>query len=256
MRRTAVACAALLVIGGCSASPERFSDARALADAAVAATNAGHSAKFTTDVAAGALVSHGQGEAVFGPGGTSLQMTTDYVGEPLELRLVAQTLYAKVPPSALDQVTGRKPWVKVSPDGSDPFSQVLGGSLAQLAEQNDPARTLEQVRTAGTLTSSDATILDGTDAAHYRVDVDLAHLGAELPAGLPADAQLGDTKVPLDLWLDEDNRPLQLVLDLSPVLRGSGGQGSARIMARYSAWGSPVNVTAPAADQVGTLIGG
>ncbi|MGW4486908.1 hypothetical protein ACWEOE_24060 [Amycolatopsis sp. NPDC004368] len=250
MRRTAVVCAALLVITGCSASPARFTDARALADAAVAATTAGRSARFTTHVTAGAVVSHGQGEAAFGTGGTALRMTTDYLGEPLELRFVAQSLYAKVPASALDQVTGRKPWVKVSPDGSDPFSQVLGGSLAQLAEQNDPARTLEEVRTAGTLTASDTTTLDSTDATHYRVDVDLSRLGDELPAGLPAGT---GTKVPLDLWLDGENRPLQLVLDLSPVLAASG---PARITARYSDWGKPVTVTAPAADEVGTFAGG
>ncbi|WP_326565947.1 hypothetical protein VSH64_29260 [Amycolatopsis rhabdoformis] len=260
MRRTAVACAALLVIAGCSASPDRFADARALADAAIAATAAGHSARFTTDVTAGAVVSHGQGEAAFGPAGTALRMTTDYLGEPLELRLVAQKLYAKVPSTALDQVTDHKPWVQVSPDGSDPFSQVLGGSLAQLAEQNDPARTLDQVRTAGTLASSDPTTLDGTDATHYRVDVDLAHLGSQLPAGLPADAitQLGGTgtKVPLDLWLDSDDRPLQLVLDLSPALHASGAQTAARITAHYSDWGTPITVAAPAADEVGTFLGG
>ncbi|MFI5608775.1 hypothetical protein [Amycolatopsis sp. NPDC051903] len=251
MRRTAVACAALLAVAACSGEQPRFADARALADAAVAATNAARSAKFTTDVSAGALVSHGQGQAEFGPGGTALVMTTDYVGEPLELRLVDRTLYAKVPESARDQVAGGKAWVRVSPDGSDPFSQVLGGSLAQLAEQNDPARTLAQVRTAGTLTASDATQLDGAAAEHYRVDVDLAKLGSQLPAGLPAGAKL-TTKVLLDLWLDNENRPLQLVLDLSPVVSAQGG---ARITARYSAWGSPVAVSPPPADQVGTLVG-
>lgn len=245
-------CVAVLVVAGCSGadSRPRFSDARSLADAAVAATHAARSAKFTTDVSTGALVSHGRGQAEFGPDGTALVMTTDFVGEPLELRLVGGKLYAKVPDSARDQVAGGKPWVTVSPDGNDPLSEVLGGSLSQLAEQNDPARTLDQVRTAGTLTASDTTTLDGVAATHYRVDVDLAELGTRLPAGLPPDAHPA-AEVPLDLWLDDADRPLQLTLDLTPATTGG-----ARITARYSGWGSPVSVTAPAPDEVGTLIGG
>jgi hypothetical protein len=260
MRRTALALGAVLIValtGACSdgtkGSASLFSDARALADAASAATVAGHSAKFTTDVAAGTLVSHGQGQAKFAADGTSLVMTTDYLGEPLELRLVTGQLYAKVPDGSRDQVTGGKPWVKVSPDGSDPFSQVLGGSLAQLAEQNDPARTLAQVRTAGTLASGERTQLDGVGAEHYRVNVDLAKLGSELPAGLPPGAVAPGTEVPLELWLDAADRPLKLVLDLSPILKGSAG---ARITARYSGWGAPVDIQAPTADQVGALTGG
>ncbi|WP_406638085.1 hypothetical protein [Amycolatopsis sp. WGS_07] len=265
MRRTAAAgVAALLAIAsaGCSSTPEpqRFTDARTLADAASAATLAGHTAKFTADVTTGTLVSHGQGQAKFDSTGTSLSMTTDYVGEPLELRLVAKTLYAKVPESARDQVSDHKAWVKVSPDGTDPLSQVLGGSLAQLAEQNDPARTLAQVRTAGTVAASDATTLDGAPAEHYHLTVDLAKLGSELPGGLPAEAltRLGDQgkTVPFDLWLDAQHRPMQLVLDLSPVMRATGQTGAATVKARYTDWNSPVTIDAPAPADIGTMTGG
>ncbi|RJQ83135.1 hypothetical protein [Amycolatopsis panacis] len=264
MRRTAVAGAVVVLaaaLAGCSDDePQRFADARTLADAATAATLAGRSAEFTTDVAAGTFVSHGTGQARFDPSGTALKMTTDYVGEPLELRLVNRALYAKVPAGARDQVTGGKPWVQVSPDGNDPLSQVLGGSLTQLAEQNDPGRTLAQVRTAGTLTTSEQARLGDAPVEHYRLTVDLAKLGSELPAGLPADAmaQLGGhgATVPLDLWLDPQHRPVQLVLDLSPVLQATGETGDARITARYSGWGSPVTVDPPPAAEVGTLAGG
>ncbi|GAA3572445.1 hypothetical protein GCM10022222_65790 [Amycolatopsis ultiminotia] len=261
MRRTAVVCAALVAAAGCSGGEShRFADAQALADAASAATLAGHSARFTTDVTTGTFVSHGQGQARFDRAGTSLTMTTDYVGEPLELRLVDRALYAKVPDGARDQVTGGKPWVQVSPDGNDPFSQVLGGSLTQLAEQNDPGRTLTQVRTAGTLAASEDTRFGNTPAEHYHLTVDLAKLGSELPAGLPADAMARlagrGTTVPLELWLDQQHRPLQLVLDLSPVLQAAGEPGDARITARYSGWGTPVTVAVPPAGEVGTLTGG
>jgi len=264
MRRTVVVLLLVVLAGGCDsepAPPPPFTDARALADAAAAGTTGAGSAKFSTDVAAGTIRSKGQGQARFGPAGTSLAMTTDFVGEPLELRLVDKTLYAKVPEGS--QLGDGKPWVKVSPDGTDPFSQVLGGSLAQLAQQNDPARTLDEIRSAGTIAAAERTTFDGVGAEHYRVDIELAKLGtAALPAGLSAEAigQLGGkvSGFPVELWLDDTRRPLQIVVDLSPILTASGAPdgASARITAHYTEWGGAVDVQAPPADQVGQLTGG
>ncbi|WP_410572549.1 hypothetical protein [Amycolatopsis sp. cmx-4-61] len=249
MRKAVVVLLFALLAGACSDPPPRpaFDDARALADAATAATASGGSAKFATDVAVGSVRSKGRGEARFGPGGTAQVMTTDFLGEPLELRLVAGKLYAKVPEGSRDEVGAGRPWVVVSAAGTDPFSQVLGGSLTQLAAQNDPAHTLGEIRTAGTIVSAERGRLNGVPAEHYRVDLDLPRLGTDLPAGLPADAagRVGG-KFPVEVWLDEGHRPLQIVLDLSPIL-----QGEARITTRYSDWGVPVDVQPPPAGEVG-----
>ncbi|WP_206790140.1 hypothetical protein [Amycolatopsis sp. MtRt-6] len=248
MRKAAVVLLFALLAGACSDPPPRpaFEDARALADAATAATTNGGSAKFATDVAVGSVRSKGQGQARFGAGGTAQVMTTDFIGEPVELRLVAGKLYAKLPEGSRDEAG--KPWVVVAADGTDSFSQVLGGSLTQLAEQNDPAHTLAGIRTAGTIVAAERTNLGGVPAEHYRVDLELARLGTDLPAGLPPDAagRVGG-KFPVELWLDETHRPLQVVLDLSPILPGS----EARITTRYSDWGSPVDVQPPSAGEVG-----
>ncbi|MFF1612660.1 hypothetical protein ACFVYA_33205 [Amycolatopsis sp. NPDC058278] len=249
MRKAAVVLLFALLAGACSDPPRRpaFEEARALADAATTATTSGGSAKFATDVAVGSVRSKGQGQARFGAGGTAQVMTTDFLGEPVELRLVAGKLYAKVPEGARDEVGTGKPWVLVAADGTDPFSQVLGASLTQLAAQNDPAHTLGEIRTAGTIVAAERTDLGGVAAEHYRVDLDLARLGTDLPAGLPADAagRVGG-KFPVELWLDETHRPLQIVLDLSPIL-----QGEARITTRYTDWGAPVDVQPPPVGEVG-----
>jgi hypothetical protein len=251
MRKAAVVLLLALLAGACDSSappPPAFGDARALADAATAATTSGGSAKFGTDVAVGSVRSKGQGQARFGAGGTAQVMTTDFIGEPMELRLVAGKLYAKVPEGSRDEVGAGKPWIEVARDGTDPFSQVLGGSLAQLAEQNDPAHTLGEIRTAGTIVSAERTVLGGVAAQHYRVELDLAKLGTDLPAGLSADetGQVGG-KFPVQLWLDDAHRPLQIVLDLSPILQGA----EARITTRYTDWGVPVDVQAPPPGDVG-----
>jgi hypothetical protein len=247
VRKAAVVLLAALLAGACSDPPQppAFDDARALADAATAATASGGSAKFGTDVAVGSVRSKGQGQARFGAGGTAQVLTTDFLGEPMELRAVGGKLYAKVPEGSRDEVGAGKPWIVVAADGTDPFSQVLGGSLTQLATQNDPAHTLGEIRTAGTIVSAERGRLDGVPAEHYRVDLDLARLGTDLPAGLPADAARG--KFPVELWLDDAHRPLQVVLDLSPILPGA----EARITTRYSDWGAPVDIQPPPAGEVG-----
>jgi hypothetical protein len=254
MRKAAVVLLLALFAGACDSNaspPPSFSDARALADAAAAATTSGGSAKFGTDVAVGSVRSKGQGQARFGADGTSQVLTTDFIGEPMELRLVGGKLYAKVPEGSRDEVGAGKPWTVVAPDGTDPFSQVLGGSLGQLAAQNDPAHTLNEIRTAGTIVSVERTDLGGVRAEHYRVQLDLAKLGADLPVGLPAEAvrQLGG-EFPVQLWLDDAHRPLQIVLDLSPILKPAGG-AAAKITTRYTEWGGPVDVQAPPPDEVG-----
>ncbi|KDN23375.1 lipoprotein [Amycolatopsis rifamycinica] len=247
MRKAAVVLL-FAVFAACSAPSPRpaFDDARALADAATAATASGGSAKFGTDVAVGSVRSKGQGRARFGADGTAQVMTTDFLGEPMELRLVAGKLYAKAPEGSRDEAG--KPWTLVAADGTDPFSQVLGGSLTQLAAQNDPAHTLREIRTAGTIVAAERTNLGGVAAEHYRVDLELTRLGTDLPAGLPADAagRVGG-KFPVELWLDEGHRPLQIVLDLSPILPGA----EARITTRYSDWGVPVDVQPPPSGEVG-----
>lgn len=260
MRRTALPAAVIALgalLGACDGDSVAFADAHALADGATAAVHE-KTAKFTTDVTAGTMRSKSEGQARFAGAGTALAMTTDFVGEPLELRLIDKGVFAKVPESYREEVPGGKPWVKVSADGTDPFSQVLGGSLDQLAKQNDPGRALDQLRRAGTLTGSGHAELDGVSAEHYRLELDMGRLGGDLPAGLSPEAVgelRGEVKIPMELWLDDAHRPLQVTLDLAPVLAASGVPDSAqaRITTRYTDWGTQVDVQAPPPDQIGEL---
>ncbi|MFI9454942.1 hypothetical protein [Amycolatopsis sp. NPDC052450] len=264
MRRTALSTVVLVLgtlLGACDSQTVSFADARALADGAMSAMD-GKAAKFATDVTAGTMRSKSQGQARVAGTGTALAMTTDFLGEALELRLVGKTVFAKVPEAAREDVPGGKSWVKVSPDGADPFSQVAGGSIDQLAKQNDPARALDQVRRAGTLTESGHVELDGVSAERYRLDVDMAALGGDLPAGLSAEAvgelhgKLG--KIPMEVWLDDAHQPLQIVLDLAPVLAASGVPDSAmaRIVARYREWGTQADIQAPPPEEIGEIPAG
>ncbi|GAA4546135.1 hypothetical protein [Amycolatopsis samaneae] len=263
MWRPAVALACVLLLGACAGdddTPPAMTDAKALADAVRTGTIAGRSAKFGTDVNAGAVKSKGQGQARFAEDGTALAMTTDVLGDPLELRLTQGKLFAKVPEGSRGDESG-KPWIAVSPDGTDQFSQVLGGSLGQLAGQNDPLRTVGQLRAAGAITTAERVELDGTSVEHYWLKLDLEKLGGQLPAGLSAEAvaQLRGKAgaFGMELWVDDANRPRQIVLDLSPILTAAGAPdgASARITTRYTDWGSAVDVEPPPVEQVATTPG-
>ncbi|MEC3980685.1 hypothetical protein [Amycolatopsis sp. H20-H5] len=264
MRRTAALATGLLVLSlasGCDSdeAPAAFTTASALADAAIAGTAQGRTASFTTDVSSGTLKSKGSGQIRFDGENTALSLVTDFIGEPLELRLADKTLFVKVPESSRGEIGDGKPWVRVSPDGTDPFSQVLGGSLDQLARQNDAERTLGQVKKAGKLTKAEQGDLTGTTAEHYWLDIDLEKLGTELPAGLSTDAinQLRGKvgHFPLELWLNKNNEPLQITLNLSPILTAAGAPdgASAKITTNYKNWGTPVDVNPPPPNQIGTL---
>lgn len=264
MRRTALSAVVLVLgalLGACDGETVSFADARALADGVTSAID-GKAAKFATDVTAGTMRSKSQGQARVARAGTALAMTTDFLGEPLELRLVDKVVFAKVPESAREDVPSGKPWVKVSADGADPFSQVVGGSIDQLAKQNDPGRALDQVRRAGTLTESGHAELDGVSTEHYRLDVDMAALGGDLPAGLSAEA-LGELngklgKIPMEIWLDDAHRPVRITLDLAPVLAASGvpDAAMARIVTRYTEWDTLADIQAPPPDQIGEIPAG
>lgn len=264
MRRTALSAVVLVLgalLGACDGETVAFADARALADGVTSAID-GKAAKFATDVTAGTMRSKSQGQARVARAGTALAMTTDFLGEPLELRLVDKVVFAKVPESAREDIPSGKPWVKVSADGADPFSQVVGGSIDQLAKQNDPGRALDQIRRAGTLTESGHAELDGVSTEHYRLDVDMAALGGDLPAGLSAEA-LGELngklgKIPMEIWLDDAHRPVRITLDLAPVLAASGvpDAAMARIVTRYTEWDTRADIQAPPPDQIGEIPAG
>jgi hypothetical protein len=180
-------------------------------------------------------------------------------GESWEIRLVDKTLYVKLPEATPGDAAGDKPWIKVPRDGNDPFSQSLGGSLDQLAQQSDPLRTLDQIKKAGTIVRGEQARLDGSATDHYWIDIEPAKLAEELPAGLSAETVqqvkgVAD-RFPMELWLNDRQLPVQMSLDLSSVLKAAGapdGSG-AKITAKYSDWGSPVDVQAPPADQVGEV---
>lgn len=237
-----------------------FTDAPALAAAAKESASEKKTAKFTMDMNMGFMSMKGNGEARYDGANSEMSMTMDAMGQQMEMRLVDRTLYMKMPPG-MPGADPAKPWAKMS-------LEELGGSganLDQMLEQSDPTKMLEMFQETGTITNSEETTLDGQSAVHYTVEVDfekvLEKLGAGAAMGADELKNSGIDKMPVDVWLSEDNLPLQIEIKLGEMMKKAAGKSAegiptslnmdnAKMTMTYSDWGAPVNIEAPPADQV------
>jgi len=243
-----------------SGSSSLFSDPLQLVAAAKAGTEKSKSSKFSMEMNVAGMSVKASGQGRYDGANTAMSMSMDLLGQQMEMRMIGQTIYMKMPEQMRASTGSTKPWTKVSLDDSTPAGKALSENYSQLAEQNDPSKMLEQIQKAGTIKKSEATTLNGEPANHYTVDIDLAKIADQMPAGLPDEAktQLAgkDVHFPMDLWVNADQLPMQIVMDMTALgtaLGGAqGGQlGEMKMTMKYTDWGVPVDIAAPPADQVG-----
>ncbi|HEY2056998.1 MAG TPA: hypothetical protein VGH57_01400 [Amycolatopsis sp.] len=282
MRKTTFAVAAgaalALVLTGCGAKSESgtasaggakpelglaapFGNVLELASAAKQGTEKSKSAKMSMEMSAGGKTESMQGAMSFNGADSAFTMTMTGAEGPTEMRYVDKTLYMKVPASEASQFGTAKAWLKISPDATDPLSQAFSKAMSQASEQGDPSRVLDQVAKAGRIISSDQTQLAGEQVNHYVVELDVDKAVDQFTGQLPADVKAKMTemlkgkniKIPAELWLNKDQLPVQITMDQGPMMQamGAGAAGSGKTTVKYSDWGTPVDVTAPPADQVG-----
>ena len=159
---------------------------------------------------------------------------------PLVLVFTGGKTYVQ-PPANLND-TG-KPWILVSATSSNSFARTLATTLGQLQSSAsiDSFGVLSQA-SSGLRTIGDETV-GGVESTHYAFVVDVAKLPGSF-SGKSALQQAGISSIPVDLWLDAQNRPVQAVQRISV----SGQQTTTTIA--ISAYNKPVTITAPPADQV------
>ncbi|MGW4486907.1 hypothetical protein ACWEOE_24055 [Amycolatopsis sp. NPDC004368] len=242
------------------ASP--FANVLELAKASKQGTSKSKSSKMSMTMSLGGKNVTADGVMSYDPGNLKMSMTMTTDGQQSEVRLIDKTMYMKLPASEASQLGTDKPWVKISPDSDDPLSKALSGSMSQASEQSDPTKILDQISEAGRIVSSDQTTLDGQQVNHYKVEIDLAKSMDKMLESVPAESQAQvkqllqgkDIKMPAELWLDKDQLPLQITMDESEMMKAMGAPasaaGSGKIVVKYTDWGTPVDVTAPPADQV------
>ena len=183
-----------------------------------------------------------------------LTMTVPNIGN-MHVVLVAGTVYLEVPPAVTGtKGTPVKPWVKVTTIKPRTSGQLL--SLARtsiLATQADPSHLLQQITSAGTITTATHEMLDGVATTHYAITVDTAKLGRSNPAERQALTNLDVTSLPFAIWLNGGNLPVRVVT-VVPVPAPTVTPGRQfSITVDYTRWGVPVVITAPPASEVAPL---
>ncbi|ONI85980.1 hypothetical protein ALI144C_12855 [Actinosynnema sp. ALI-1.44] len=209
------------------------------------------SAKITFDMSLGAAAGGAiKGDGAFSAEGASpsMQMTMDMGSAKMEMVLIDKTLYMKAP-GGMGGTSSAKPWMKITPGGSDPLSKQMGPMLDKIDDSFDIDKQLDQIKSAGTIDKQEKTTLDGEEVTHYKITIDTAKMAQSAEDQTTKDSakQLSSAGVksfPMEWWINSDNLPVKITSKIT-----AQGQ-SVDLVATYKDWGKPVDIKAPPASQV------
>ncbi|CAM2930109.1 hypothetical protein SAXI111661_09010 [Saccharomonospora xinjiangensis] len=231
--------------GSGDAGSTQFSDLSSLIASAQEQTNKSQSSKFSMEMEASGMKIQAEGQGRYAGQDTAMSMTMDMQGMSFDVIFVDNTMYMKMPEGM--NADPSKPWVKMT---SEDAAAMGGQSFDQMTEQNDPTKVLEQLEQAGgEIKNTKETEVNGQQATQYTVEVDLSKAGALLGDESTAGSIPEGTIIPVELYLNGDNLPVRVEMDMQSLAQAGG----AKIVMNYSDWGTPVDITAPPADQVGEM---
>lgn len=144
-------------------------------------------------------------------------------------------------------------WVELDKNSTNPLIAQLAAQMETQSQAQGSAQVAQMVQVAKTVEEVGPEDVEGVPTTHYRLTIDAAKAaelgGASGSAGSAAAAEVG-SDVPMDLWVDENGRTVQLSLELEVQ-----GQVMTLAMKMYD-YDVPVEITAPAADQIATVPAG
>ena len=166
-------------------------------------------------------------------------MLPEGAGVPPKISMISEgtTAYLLVPvaPGAPPQ------WAKID------AATLTKGATGGLPSGTNPLDSFEQLRAV------DAEIEDlgeedvrGTKTTHFRTTLDLTKALDAVPDPRAAAALAGMDAVPVDVWLDEDDRPRRQRM----TFELPGGLGKMTLTIEAFDFGKPVDIELPPADQV------
>jgi hypothetical protein len=158
----------------------------------------------------------------------------------LRLLIVDNKTYAMLPSSLH---VSDKPWVVIRSDSTNSTIQQLSQSISQTQSSASIGATTAFVTAARSVTNKGAENIDGVDTTHYAIDVDPTKLPADNP-GKAAASQAGITSIPVDLYIDSQDRPVKVSENFSVQ-----GQ-SVSVDIDVSKYDQSVNIVAPNPDDV------
>lgn len=229
-----------------------------LVSANTSKNNSAHFTMSTTGTGAGAGTITASGVVQFGSPMALDETTTMAQLGQMEIILVNNTVYMKLPSSLAQEMGSSKPWTEINPNGTDAMSKALA-PLATSAEQNtDPTKLITQLAEAGTITSTSSDTVDGQSTTKYTINVDLQKYLNSLPATSSAmkseistALQGGSGSEIVTVWINSQHLPVKFTSAIS--LKENGQPINVGVTGTYTDWGQPVTIAAPPASEVGTF---
>jgi hypothetical protein len=217
------------VVGGDDRTPEER--LRAAPAAAEAAKTFAYELKVETSL--GTLSTTVQLDGVVDAAAKRSKATMDLLGRKVELVSDGTDAYVQVPAEARGMTQG-KGWIKL------PTAAGLGAGGSGASPTASPLDTFRQLQAVGAeIEKIGEEDVRGTSTTHFRTRLDLS----KEPSLAPLAGQLTD--VPVDVWLDGEDRPrrYRAVMTISPP----GRTGTATVTTTLESfdYGEPVTIEVP-----------
>ncbi len=263
-----VALVAATGCGGDDISPEA-----AVAEAASKTTEAGSSrVSFQAEISGSALPERiefgGEGEFDYETqtGRLAYDMSDLIPGAGSgEVELIQQgfVIYMRFPAGTQAQLPRGKQWLKIDLGALGKDTGIDLGQLSQL-NQGDPSQMLRYLRGASEgVEEVGEEEVHGTDATHYRAEVDidkaversLDEVPAETRGAVRASAKrlremIGAKTIPVDVWIDQEGLTRRMELAYDMEMPGQSGDLHMEMTMEFFDFGVEVDATRPAADTV------
>jgi hypothetical protein len=175
---------------------------------------------------------------------------------PMEMVADGSTLYMRAPMFSMMGVDG---WISMSPEDLGTTAEGLGLG----AGAYDFTQTLESLRGVdGEPEVVGQEEVRGVETTHYRATMDLAQALEEAPAEqreqleaafeqLGGGKDLGDVDVPVDVWIDADDLPRRMRMDMGSLFAAAGmAGGEATMTMDLFDYGEPADIQVPSPGEV------
>jgi len=182
------------------------------------------------------------------------------IDEPWELVGDGSTMYLRAP---VFQMLGVDGWLSMTPEDMG----ATAGSMGLGSGSFDFTQTLESLRgvTGEPEVVGEDEEVRGVPTTHYRATMDLEEALAQAPAEqrerleaafeqIGSSGELGDADVPVDVWIDEDDLPRRVRVEMDSMFAALGlGDGAMTMTMEYFDYGDDVSIEVPPADEVTPL---
>ena len=260
-RDTASAVLVAFLLAACGRPPSTEAVVRSSAERTLAAKTARLTQRITispgTVQTRGSRTLTGEGTVELDTGRADLTFAID--GQTLRAVLIGGTLYQEVRPPA--SVGNGRSWLELDPDSEDALDGGDGLLGLLKAQSNHAVQDLGHLRSVVRVTTLGEERVRGARTTRYRATVDLTRAAESSSAerrgvrGLAS--RLGLTSIPVEVWLDDQQRVRRLAqtLDLSDAPRSqdlAAGPLPRRVEVSLELFdfGLPVTITIPPAEDV------